>query len=55
LTLCVSESSFQQIKERINAFRQELLQLAELGGLKDRVVQLGFQLFPLTNHKPGAK
>lgn len=55
LTLCVSESSFRQIKERINTFRQELLQLAELDGSKDRVIQLGFQLFPLTNHKSGAK
>lgn len=55
LTLCVSERSFQQLKQRIEAFRQELLQLAELDGPPDHVVQLGFQLFPLSNHKRSAK
>jgi uncharacterized protein (TIGR02147 family) len=55
LTLCVSARSFQLLKERINALRQELLQLAELDGPADRVVQLGFQLFPLSNHTKGAK
>ncbi len=55
LTLCVSAQSFQLVRDRINALRQELLQLAELDGPPDRVVQLGFQLFPLSNHSKGSK
>ncbi len=55
LTLCVSERSFEQIKERIDSFRQELLQLAEIDRPRDRVIQIGFQLFPLSNVIQGAK
>jgi len=55
LTLCVSAQSFEHIKERIAALRQELLQLAELEGPADRVVQIGLQLFPLSNHTKGAQ
>jgi uncharacterized protein (TIGR02147 family) len=55
LTLCVSQRSFQRLRERIDSFRQELLQLAELDGPADRVVQVGLQLFPLSNIKKGAQ
>jgi uncharacterized protein (TIGR02147 family) len=48
LTLGVSERSLSRLKERIAAFRQELLQLAELDGPPERVVQVNFQMFPLT-------
>jgi len=40
LTLCVSDRAFQLICERMNAFRRELLQLAELDRPADRVVQI---------------
>lgn len=55
LTLCVSQRSFQLLRERIDSFRQELLQLAELDGQADRVVQVGLQLFPLSNIKKGTQ
>jgi len=55
LTLCVSARGFENIRQRIATLRQELLQLAELEGPADRIVQLGFQLFPLSNQSKGAK
>jgi uncharacterized protein (TIGR02147 family) len=51
LTLCVSEAALPRLKERIRAFRQELLQFAELEGQPERVVQVNFQLFPLSAGK----
>ncbi len=51
LTLCVSQDVLLDLKERIREFRRELLQLAELGGPPERVVQLNFQLFPLSEKK----
>jgi uncharacterized protein (TIGR02147 family) len=48
LTLCVGPQGLAQLKERIATFRRELLQLSELEGEPERVVQINFQLFPLT-------
>ena len=48
LTLCVAESTLPILKERIREFRRELLQLAELEAAPERVVQLNFQMFPLS-------
>jgi uncharacterized protein (TIGR02147 family) len=48
LTLCVAEAHLPVLKERLRAFRQELLQLAELEEQPERVVQLNFQMFPLS-------
>jgi uncharacterized protein (TIGR02147 family) len=48
LTLCVSEATLPRLKERIRDFRRELLQLAEADPHAERVVQLNFQLFPLS-------
>ena len=47
VTLCVSQSAMSALKARIRDFRRELLQLAELEGEPERVVQINFQLFPL--------
>lgn len=51
LTLCVSDAVMQDLKERIREFRRELLQIAELEGKPERVVQINFQLFPLSEKK----
>lgn len=51
LTLCVSQDVLLELKERIREFRRELLQVAELAGTPERVVQLNFQLFPLSEKK----
>jgi uncharacterized protein (TIGR02147 family) len=48
LTLCVSEATLPRLKQRIRDFRRELLQLAEVDAQAERVVQLNFQLFPLS-------
>jgi len=48
LTLCVAEATLPQLKQRVREFRQELLQLAELERAPERVVQLNFQMFPLS-------
>jgi uncharacterized protein (TIGR02147 family) len=48
LTLCVSQNMLERLKQRIVEFRHELLQMAELEGPAARVVQINFQLFPLS-------
>jgi uncharacterized protein (TIGR02147 family) len=51
LTLCVSHDVLLRLKERIREFRKELLAIAELEGKPERVVQLNFQLFPLSRRE----
>jgi hypothetical protein len=46
--MCVGSDGLAGVKERIQAFRRELLQLAETESLPSQVVQVNFQLFPLT-------
>jgi uncharacterized protein (TIGR02147 family) len=48
LTLCVSQSKLVELKERVRNFRQELLRTAELDNSPERVVQINFQVFPLS-------
>ena len=49
LTLCVSAGGARRLKERIARFRRELLELSELDDDPREVVQVNFQLFPLTD------
>ena len=51
LTLCVSQETMLDIKERIRELRREILQLCELEGEPERVVQVNFQLFPLSEKR----
>ena len=53
LTLCISEAKLDEIKQRVRQFRQELLQAAERDDQPGRVVQINFQVFPLS--KPTGK
>jgi uncharacterized protein (TIGR02147 family) len=48
VTLCVSQSKLLELKEQIRTFRKQLLQTAEKPGEFERVVQIGFQLFPIS-------
>lgn len=48
LTLCVSDAKLRELQERVRAFRRELLQAAEVGDAPERVIQINFQLFPLS-------
>lgn len=48
LTLCMSEGGLLRVKQRIQAFRKELLSLAAENQDGEQVIQLNMQLFPLT-------
>ena len=48
LTLCMSEACLRELKERIQRFRRELLELSAAEDDPRQVVQIGFQLFPLS-------
>ena len=48
LTLCLGEQGLSLVKKAIQRFRRELLELSELEQDGRQVVQLNFQLFPLT-------
>ncbi|HEX6239331.1 MAG TPA: TIGR02147 family protein [Polyangiales bacterium] len=49
LTMCVGEGGLSRLKQRVQAFRRELLELAESESERRQVVQLNFQLFPLSS------
>jgi uncharacterized protein (TIGR02147 family) len=48
LTLCVGPSGLANLKERLGRFRRELLELSTLEDDPQQVIQLNFQLFPLS-------
>lgn len=49
LTLCLGSDGLERAKERVRAFRRELLELSELEADPRQVVQLNIQLFPLSD------
>jgi uncharacterized protein (TIGR02147 family) len=51
LTLCLSANGLRRLKTRIQSFRRELLELSLLEGNPEQVVQLNFQLFPLSRRR----
>lgn len=56
LTLCVGRNGLRALKERIQQMRRELLELSAEETHLEQVVQLNFQLFPLTRgEKRGTK
>ena len=48
VTMRISEKGFDQIKKRIQDFREELLQIVKMDRQDDRVYQLNFQFFPVS-------
>jgi uncharacterized protein (TIGR02147 family) len=52
LTMCLGPDGLARLKERIQRFRRELLELSTLEDAPRQVVQVNFQLFPLTRN-PG--
>jgi len=48
LTLCLSRGGLRAFKERIQRMRRELLELSALESDPEQVVQINFQLFPLS-------
>lgn len=55
VTLSVGERALPELKQRISAFRAEILQMAEAYGPAERVIQLNIQLFPLSARKEGTQ
>jgi uncharacterized protein (TIGR02147 family) len=48
LTLCLSEAQLSELKQRLTRLREELLHVFQSDADAQRVVQLNFQLFPLS-------
>jgi uncharacterized protein (TIGR02147 family) len=48
LTLCLSADGLNRIKDRIQEFRRQLIELAESETRREQAVQVNFQLFPLS-------
>ena len=48
LTLCIGRGGLTAFKERIQRFRRELLELSALDEKPEQVIQINFQLFPLS-------
>jgi uncharacterized protein (TIGR02147 family) len=55
VTVGCSEETFTRIKKMIEEFRSQLMTLAEEDKKKDRIYQIGFQMFPLSQRKAGPK
>ena len=53
LTLCVSRDGLSRLKQRIQAFRRELVGIEGADGRGEIVVQINFQLYPLTQVDDG--
>jgi uncharacterized protein (TIGR02147 family) len=51
LTMCLGEHGLRSFKERIQRFRRELLELSALEDDPEQVVQVNFQLFPLSRRR----
>jgi uncharacterized protein (TIGR02147 family) len=48
LTLCLSSAQIVELKQRLERFREELLQLYTAGPDASRIVQVNLQMFPLS-------
>lgn len=53
LTLCLAPGGIERVKLAVQRFRRELLELSELEDDPRQVVQMNFQLFPLSTLEPG--
>jgi uncharacterized protein (TIGR02147 family) len=51
LTICVGQAGLANLKERIQRFRRELVELSMMEDDPRRVVQVNFQLFPLSREE----
>ncbi len=48
LTMGINKADFQQIKSKIQLFRKEIMEIARASENADRVYQLNFQFFPVS-------
>jgi len=52
LTLCLGATGLRRFKERLQRFQNELLELSSLESNPEQVIQINFQLFPLSKRMP---
>ncbi len=55
LTLSISKSRFELIKDRIKTFREELINLAQTDTNPERIYQIGLLFFPVSQSNDGDK
>jgi len=55
LTLCLGQDGLRRVKDRIQRFRRELLELSAAEESPEQVVQVNFQLFPLSRSETESK
>jgi uncharacterized protein (TIGR02147 family) len=55
LTIGIGEKDFQRIKKKVQAFRKEIMKIAQASKAADRVYQLNTQLFPMAIVNQGKK
>ena len=55
LTLCLGADGIRRLKDRLRAFRRELLEISSLETDPEQVVQLNLQLFPLSRLSPSRR
>jgi uncharacterized protein (TIGR02147 family) len=55
LTLSVSKEAFFNITENLKLFRRQILEMVKHDSNADRVLQMNFQVFPLSKIKNGGK
>lgn len=55
LTLCLGQGALEKLKQRLQEFRRELVELADAETAPCQVLQLNLQLFPLTHSTASAK
>jgi uncharacterized protein (TIGR02147 family) len=48
LTMCLGEDGLRRLKDRVQRFRRELIELEALEDDPRQVIQMNFQLFPLS-------
>jgi uncharacterized protein (TIGR02147 family) len=53
VTLCLSQKKMQELKEQLERFRIDIIEMYEPDENPERVVQVNFQMFPLTAKKEG--
>lgn len=55
LTFNLSEAGFLEVKEKIQSFREEILEIVQQEDQLERVYQFNFQLFPMSQRKRGSR
>lgn len=55
LTIGINEKDFKRIKSRIQKFRKEIINIVQNSSDSDRVYQLNFQLYPVSDWKEDEK